>query len=64
MTDPPRDPGPKPPAMPRWVKVSGIIVGVLLLLVAILAITGVLGGEHGPGRHLPGGHRPPIDHGL
>jgi len=49
--------------MPRWVKVSGITVAVLLLLVAILAITGVLGGQHGPGRHLPGGHRPPIDHG-
>jgi hypothetical protein len=63
------------PGMPRWVKVSGIIVVVLVLLVVILALTGVLGGQHGPGRHLPGsdtrpsgvtepgGHTPPIEHG-
>jgi hypothetical protein len=61
--------------MPRWVKVSGIIVVLLVLLVIILAITGVLGGQHGPGRHLPGGgggqtppavvtedHTSPIEH--
>jgi hypothetical protein len=35
------------------VKVS-IIVGILVLLVVILALTGVLGGQHGPGRHMPG----------
>jgi hypothetical protein len=34
------------------VKVS-IIVGILVLLLVILALTGVLGGQHGPGRHLP-----------
>ena len=39
-----------PPGMPRWVKVSGIIVIVLVLLVVILLLTGV-GGDHGPGRH-------------
>ncbi len=38
------------PGMPRWVKVSGIIVIVLVLLVVILLLTGV-GGDHGPGRH-------------
>jgi hypothetical protein len=41
--------------MPRWVKVSGIIVGVLVLLAVILVLTGVLGGQHGPARHIPGG---------
>ena len=90
MADPPAYPdskgeigdetGPGParesmPGMPRWVKVSGIVVGVLVLLAVILALTGVLGGQHGPGRHLPGdgtrppgvtepgGHTPPIEHG-
>jgi hypothetical protein len=38
---------------PRWVKVSGIIFIVLVLLVVIMRFAG--GGRHGPGRHLPGG---------
>ena len=37
-------------ATPRWVKVFGVIALVLLLLFAIVMITG-RGGEHGPGRH-------------
>lgn len=44
------------PGMPRWVKVSGIVVGVLLVLVVAMVVLG--GGEHGPGRHSPGMHRP------
>jgi hypothetical protein len=43
-------PPPAPPKAPRWVKVSAIIVGVLILLVVIAKLTG-LGGDHGPGRH-------------
>lgn len=38
-------------SMPRWVKISLIIVAVLMLLFIVLKVTG-LGGEHGPGRHL------------
>jgi hypothetical protein len=38
------------PGMPRWVKISGIIVGVMILLAAILIFFGI-GGPHGPGRH-------------
>ena len=38
-----------PPKMPRWVKVFGIIVIVLLLVFVIIHI---FGGEHGPGRHI------------
>lgn len=53
MADAPRSPDSRPHTRPRWVKVS-IIVGILVLLVVILALTGVLGGQHGPGRHLPG----------
>lgn len=53
------------PGTPRWVKVTGIIVIVLVLLVGIILVTGV-GGEHGPGRHIPsggaGGYTLPIAH--
>ncbi len=62
-----------PPKTPRWVKVSGIIVIVLILLVGVMTLTGA-GGEHNPGRHIPpasvtessdaGGHTPPIEHGT
>lgn len=34
---------------PRWVKVFGIIVIILVLFVVIMMITG----NHGPGRHMP-----------
>jgi hypothetical protein len=60
MDDPPRyspstgDIG-KYPGAPRWAKVIGIIVIALILLLVILKITGV-GGDHGPGRHLPSGN--------
>jgi hypothetical protein len=45
------------PGMPRWVKVSGIIVIALALLIALILATGV-GGDHGPGRHGGGGDTP------
>ncbi|TIL46564.1 MAG: hypothetical protein E5Y86_06355 [Mesorhizobium sp.] len=47
MADPPPYPG-----APRWVKVSGIIAIILVLLVMTAIFTGV-GGPHGPGRHMP-----------
>jgi hypothetical protein len=43
--------------MPRWVKVSGIIVAVVVVLLVVLMLTGVLG-EHGPGQFGPGQHGP------
>ena len=48
------DPGfePKPPSAPRWVKVAAIVAGVILAAILVMALAG---GEHGPGRHLPGG---------
>jgi len=49
MAEPPLYPG-----TPRWVKVFGIIVIVLVLLFGGLKLFGV-GGEHGPGRHTPSG---------
>ncbi len=52
---------------PRWVKILGIIVIVLVLLVGTLMLAGV-GGDHGPGRHRPsgdpGGHTLPIARGV
>ena len=50
------------PGVPRWVKVSGIVVIVLVLPVILVTFT-----EHGPGRHMPfgapGAHTPPVEHG-
>jgi hypothetical protein len=43
---------------PRWVKIVGIIALVLVLLIGIIMVTGI-GGEHGPGRHIPGGNTRP-----
>lgn len=43
----------QPPSTPRWVKVSGIIAIVLILLFVIINLTGI-GGNHGPSRHMPG----------
>jgi hypothetical protein len=63
MADPPRSPetgddtgvGPdRGEGMPRWVKVSGIIVIILVLLVGIMLLIGG-GGGHGPRRHTPSG---------
>jgi hypothetical protein len=57
MAEPPPYPG-----TPRWVKVFGIIVIVIVLLFGGLKLFGV-GGEHGPGRHTQsgdaGGQAPP-----
>ena len=38
------------PGTPRWVTVSGTIIGVLVMLIAILALAG-LAGPHGAGGH-------------
>ena len=45
-----------PPGMPRWVKVSGIVVAVLVILVVLMML--LAGGSHGPGRHIPGVQSP------
>jgi hypothetical protein len=39
--------------MPRWVKVTAIVAGVLVAIFVVLQLTGV-GGQHGPGRHTLG----------
>ena len=39
---------------PRWVKVLLIVALVLVLLAVVVLVTGV-GGDHGPGRHVPSG---------
>ena len=47
-----------PPGMPRWVKVSGIVVAILVILIILVML--LVGGGHGPGRHMPGAQAPPI----
>jgi hypothetical protein len=47
------------------VKVFGIVIAVVVLLFVIMLFA--VGGEHGPGRHLPGGadgSRSLIAHGV
>jgi hypothetical protein len=45
-----------PPGRPKWVRTFAIVAGVVIvILVAAMIISG---GEHGPGRHLPGGNNP------
>jgi hypothetical protein len=39
---------------PRWVWVFGI-VGVLVVVLIVVAVVAGLGGDHGPGRHIPSG---------
>ena len=43
------------PGTPRWVKVFGLIVIVVVLLVITMMF---IGGEHGPNRHSLGGDTP------
>ncbi len=45
-----------PPPRPRWVKVAGIVVGLLVLMFVVMNLTGVGpgAGGHGPGRHMGG----------
>lgn len=63
MVDPPREPSADggteseaPPGVPRWLKVSALIAGVVLL--AVIAVMLISGGDHGPGRHVPEGSMP------
>lgn len=42
----------RPPGLPRWLKISLAVLGVLILLFVALKVAG-LGGDHGPGRHQP-----------
>jgi hypothetical protein len=43
-----------PPGVPWWVKAFGIAIVAIALVIGLLMATGHAG-EHGPGRHLPGG---------
>jgi hypothetical protein len=44
------------PGTPRWVKVGGIVA--LAVIVLVVLVMAVAGGEHGPMRHMPSGSRP------
>lgn len=49
-----RPEGESPPGVPRWVRAFGIIAAIVILLAVAAMI--LVGGEHGPGRHMHGGH--------
>ncbi|GGQ96981.1 MULTISPECIES: hypothetical protein [Streptomyces] len=64
MVDPSQEPGTRDEAadapghaasagMPRWVKLSGLVVLILAVLVAVMLLVHGPGG-HGPGRHFGG----------
>lgn len=40
------------PGRPRWLKVLGLLAIAVVLVVVVMVL---VGGDHGPGRHLPGG---------
>lgn len=80
MTDPSPGTGPgtdhgATESTPRWVKAFGSIA--LILVFAFVVLQFVVGGGHGPGRHVPSGeggggtpptsvtqdHTPPMEHG-
>jgi hypothetical protein len=48
------------PGTPRWVKLGAIIAAVVIVLVVFIMV--IAGGEHGPMRHIPsaGGTAPQI----
>ena len=53
MSDVGPDPSqPTPPPRPAWVKTLLIVLVGVIAVVVVMALSG---GEHGPGRHLPGG---------
>ena len=59
MPDETQEPTPTPhhaPGMPRWVKV---FIAVGIVLIALLVVTQLAGGDHGPGRH-GGGDTPAL----
>ncbi|MBA2532153.1 MAG: hypothetical protein H0V23_08615 [Nocardioidaceae bacterium] len=41
-----------PPGVPRWVKVAGVIVAILILALVVIMFIGA--GDHGPSRHATG----------
>lgn len=41
---------PGPPGMPAWVKL--LVIAVLVVVVATVLAMVLLGGDHGPGRHM------------
>lgn len=45
--------------VPRWLKLS-VIIAVLLVLV-VVGLMFLLGGEHGPSRHAPSGENQPSE---
>lgn len=50
---------PSSPGMPRWVKVSGMVVLLLVLLLVVVFMFDI-GGTHGAGRHQAAASATPV----
>lgn len=50
MTDPPGYRDPEPPSARRWLRVIGIVTAIVLLAILVVLLVG--GGDHGPARHV------------
>lgn len=63
MDESEREPSDEQHTTPRWVRIAAIAAAVVIAAVVLVML--LSGGDHGPGRHLPGGdgHTPPVDHG-
>ena len=48
------------PGVPRWVKVSGVVIAILVLVLVAVMVIG--GGEHGPSRHASGQYGGQVSH--
>lgn len=44
------DPTDPHPGMPRWLRISLVLVAAVIVVAVVVALAGV-GGPHGPGRH-------------
>lgn len=51
----PRD-APAPPGIPRWLKISALVV--ILSIALVVGISLIAGVQHGPGQFGPGQHGP------
>ena len=49
MTDPTDEAETEPPGVPRWVKIAGLLAAIVLLALVVVML--LSGGDHGPGRH-------------
>lgn len=53
MVDSSHDPAGQAPGTPRWVK--ALAIGAVVVILLVVAVMVIAGGQHGPFRHTPSG---------